>query len=73
MFTVKKEVASAVDTGSGKVKGLPENEKGIAQTCVNCREPHIFAVYFWNSEGWKARNEALPEAGVICSEDTSYP
>ena len=39
------------------------NEKRIAQARVNVRGSlRVFSVYFWHSEGWTPRSEALLEA-----------
>ena len=32
-----------------------------------------FAVYFWHSEGWRPRNEALMEAVVVQARTTRHP
>ena len=38
--------------------------KAASQRCgIKCQEgKHIFAVYFWHSEGWNVRNDALMSA-----------
>ena len=33
----------------------------------------IFAVYFWHSEGWSSRNEALLEAVLKKTRTTKHP
>ena len=60
----------AVDSNLGAVIGKEErtvmsNEGLIAQAWVHVRGGmRVFAVYFWHSEGWTPRNEALMEAVV---------
>ena len=41
---------------------------------MNCKGGlQSFAVYFWHSEGWTARNEALLETVILRIRDTQYP
>ena len=59
----------AVDSNPGAVVGavvsIPGNEGRTAQAWVNTRGSlRVFSVYFWHSEGWTPRNEALLEAVV---------
>ena len=55
----------------GAVASIPGNEGRITQAWENvCGGMRIFAVFFWHSEGWTARNEALLEA-VLKSHQTS--
>ena len=43
-------------------ESIPGNEGRIAQAWVNARGGvRIFSVYFWHSEGWSSRHEALLE------------
>ena len=45
------------------IESIPGNEGRIAHAWVNVRGGlRIFSVYFWHSEGWTPRNEALLEA-----------
>ena len=47
----------------GAIESIPGNEGRISQVWVNVRGRfRIFSVYFWHSEGWSSRNEALMEA-----------
>ena len=61
-------VSVAVDSNLGAfvgaeeeaIKSIPGNEGRIVQVWVNVRGGmRIFSVYFWHSEGWTSRNEAL--------------
>ena len=55
----------AVVGAEGAVASIPGNDGRIAQAWVNVRGGLcVFAVYFWQSEGWTPRNEALLEAVV---------
>ena len=72
----------AVDSNQGTVVGAEEvailsisgNEGRIAQELVNVREGlRIFSVYFWHSEGWTPRNEALLEAVLKEARTTRHP
>ena len=66
--TRKEEFYVAVDSNLGAVVGaedgaidsIPGNEGRIAKAWVNVRGGlRVFLVYFWHSEGWTPRNEAL--------------
>ena len=58
----------------GAIDSIPGNEGRIAQAWVNVRGGlRVFSVYFWHSEGWTPRNEALPEAVVKQSNTTGHP
>ena len=47
----------------GRIGSIPGNEGTIAQAWVNVRVGlRAFSLYFWHSEGWTPRNEALLEA-----------
>ena len=70
-IAVKTEVASVIDTGGGKVESLLVNEGRTAQIWITCNGGlHMFAVYFWHSEAWRARSEALMQAVVTNTRDT---
>ena len=71
LIAVKKEVASEEDTGGGRVECLPEIEGRIAQICLSCKGgPQTLGVYFWPSEVWTARNEALFEEAAMSTKVT---
>ena len=58
----------------GAIESTRGNEGRIAQAWVNVRrEMHIFSVYFWHSEGWTSRNEALLEAVLRRTRTTKHP
>ena len=58
----------------GQLSRFPENEGRIAQAWVNVRGGlRIFSVYFWHSEGWSSRNEALLEAVLKRTRTTKHP
>ena len=70
----------AVDSNWGAVVGAEEgtivsisgNEGRIAQAWVNVRGGlRAFSVYFWHSEGWTPRNEALLEAVFMQAANTT--
>ena len=55
------------------MESVEEHEGIIVQVWMNCEgELHIFAVYFWHSEGWTTRNEALLEA-IVRTRDSPLP
>ena len=72
----------AVDSNLGAVEGaeetaiesIPGNEGRIAQAWVNVRGGlRVLSVYFWHSEGWTPRNEALLEAVLKQARTTGHP
>ena len=63
----------AVVGAEGAIESIQGNEGRIAQAWVNVRGGlRIFSVYFWHSEGWTSRNEALLEA-VLKTGTTKHP
>ena len=57
------EVFLAVDSDLEAVASIPGHEGRVTQASVNVRGGmRVFSVYFWHSEGWTPRNEALLEA-----------
>ena len=49
------------------------NEERIAQARVNVRGSlRVFSLYFWHSEGWTPRSEALLEAVVKQARVTKH-
>ena len=60
---VDSNVGAVVGAEEGAIEPIPGNEGRIAQAWVNVRGGlRVFSVYFWHSEGWTLRNEALLEA-----------
>ena len=58
----------------GAIESIPGKEGRIAQAWVNVRGGLcIFSVYFWHSEGWSSRNEALLEAVLKRTRTTKHP
>ena len=62
-MAIDSNLGAVVGAEEGTIESIPRNEGRIAQAWVNVRGGlRIFAVYFWHSEGWMVRNEALLEA-----------
>ena len=60
---VDSNLGAVVGAEEGAIESIPGNEGRIAQAWVNVRGGlRVFSVYFWHSEGWTPRNEALLEA-----------
>ena len=58
----------------GAIESIPGNEGRLAQAWVNVRGGlNVFSVYFWHSEGWTLRNEALLEAVLKQARTTRHP
>ena len=60
---VDSNLGAVIGKEEGAVESIPGNEGRIAQEWANVRGGlRFFSVYFWHSEGWTPRNEALMEA-----------
>ena len=53
------------------MESIPGNEGRIAQAWVNVRGriANVFSAYFWHSEGWTLRNEALAGSSSEASKN----
>ena len=52
---------------------IPGNERRIAQVWVNVRgEMRKFAAYFWHTEAWSPRDEAILEAVLKRARATKH-
>ena len=68
---IDSNLGAVVGAEEGTIESIPGNEGRIAHALVNVRGGlRIFSVYFWHSEGWTPRNEALLEA-VLKRERTT--
>ena len=64
---------AVVGVEEGAIGSIPGNEGRIAQVWVNVRGGlRVFSVYFWHSEGWTPRNEALLEAVLKQARTTRH-
>ena len=71
---VDSNLGAIVGAEEGAIESIPGNEGRIAQAWVNVRGGlRIFSVYFWHSEGWTPRNEALLEAVLKRARTTRHP
>ena len=62
MKAAHKHIASVITQNGGDING-GENQGPIANVWVICQGGlHVFVVYYWHTEGWTHRNEALMEA-----------
>ena len=64
MIAVKKDAATVVDTGGGRVESILEKAHRIVQVCVK-GEGSLHILEVWHSEQWTKRNFAL---FGICSQ-----
>ena len=70
---VDSNMGAVVGAEEGVIESIPGNEGIIAQAWVNVRGGlRIFSVYFWHSEGWTPRNEALLEAVLKRARTTRH-
>ena len=71
---IDSNLGAVVGAEEGAMESIPGNEGRIAQAWVNVRGGlRIFSVYFWHSEGWSSRNEALQEAVLKRTRTTKHP
>ena len=62
-MAIDSNLGAVVRAEEGAIEPIPGNEGRIAQAWVNVRGGlRVFSVYFWYSEAWTPRNEALLEA-----------
>ena len=70
----RNNLGTVVDKEEGAVTSIPGNEGRIDQWWVNVKGcKRVFAVYFWHSEGWTPRNEALMVAVVKQTRTARHP
>ena len=71
---VDRNLGGVVGAEEGAIESIPGNEGRIAQAWVNVGGGlRVFSVYFWHSEGWTSRNEALLEVVVRQAKVTRHP
>ena len=74
MVAIDRNLRAVVGAEEGAIESIPGKEGRIAQAWVNVRGGlRIFAVYFWHSEGWTSRNEALLDAVLKRTRTTKHP
>ena len=74
MVAIDSNLGAVVGAEEGAIGSIPGNEGRIAQSWVNVRGGlRVFAVYFWHSEGWTSRNEAMMEAVLKRTRITKHP
>ena len=74
MMPIDSNLGAVLWAEEGAIVSIPGNEGRIAQTWVNVRgRLRIFLVYFWHSEGWTSRNEALLEAVLKRARTAEHP
>ena len=73
-MAVDSNLGAVAGAEEGTIESIPGNEGRIVQAWVNVRGGlRIFSVYFWHSEGWTPRNEALLEAVMKQASTTGHP
>ena len=71
---VSVAVDSSLGAEEGAIDSISGNQGRIAEAWVNVRGGlRVFSVYFWHSEGWTPRNEALLEAVLRQATTTRHP
>ena len=71
---VDSNLGAVVGVKEGAIDSIPGNEGRIAQAWVHVRGGlRVFSVYFWLSQGWFPRNEALLEAVLKRARITKHP
>ena len=69
---VDSNLGAVVGAEEGAIDSIPGNEGRIAWVNVR-RGLRVFSVYFWHSEGWAPRNEALLEGVLKQAGTTRHP
>ena len=73
-MAIDSNLGAVVLAEGGTIESIPVIEGRNAQAWVNVRGGlRIFSVYFWHSEGWTAKNEALLEAVLKRARTTRHP
>ena len=71
---VDSNLGAVVGEKEGAVMSILGNEGRIARVWVNVRGGmRMFAAYFWHTEGWSPRNEAILEAVLKRARATKRP
>ena len=71
---VDSNFGADVGAEEGAIESIQGNEGRIARAWANVRGGmRIISVYFWHSEGWSSRNEALLEAVLKRARTTKHP
>ena len=74
LVAIDSNLGALVEAEEGAIESIPGNEGRTAQAWVNVRGGlRIFSVYFWHSNGWASRNEALLEAVMKRTRTTKHP
>ena len=74
LVAVDSNLGAVVGEKEEAVKSIPGNEGRIVQVWVNVRGGvRMLAAYFWHTEGWSPRNEAIPEAVLKRARTTEHP
>ena len=73
LVAVDSNLGAVVGAEEGAIDSIPGHEGRIAQAWVNVRGGlRVFSVYFWHSECWAPRNEALVEAVLKQARTTRH-
>ena len=71
---IDSNLRAVVEAEEGAIESIPGNDGRIAQAWVNVRGGlRMFSVYFWHSEGWTPRNEAIVGAVLKRVRTTKHP
>ena len=70
---IDSNLGAAVGEKEGAVTSVPGNEGRIAQVWVNVRGEVRMCAYFWHTEGWTKRNEAILGEVLKRARATKHP
>ena len=74
LVAIDSNLGAAVGAEEGAIESIQGNEGRIARAWVIVRGGlRIFSVYFWHSEGWTPRNEAILEAVLKRAGTMKHP
>ena len=73
-MAVDSNLGAVVGEKEGAVMSIPGNEGRIVQVWVKVRGGmRMFAAYFWHTNRWSPRNEAILEAVLKRARTTKHP
>ena len=73
-MAIDSNLGAVMGAEEGAIESIPGNEGRSAQARVNVRGGlRVFSVYFWHSEGWTPRYEALLEPVLKHASMSRHP
>ena len=70
LVAIDRNLGAVVGAEEGAIESIPGNEESPRHGCMGCASSRL---YFWHSEGWTPRNEAITEAVLKGARTTKHP